>query len=289
VSIVRIIRIATICGAMAAACAAADEGAKPPSPESAGWWTKSSLSAATMPTKVLLHFQGTLSFMNAEGNTVGSSFDTKGDLLLRRWRFTNHFTADYIRRDVVYGNGGGAVDTTESTIRNHVDFDLTKHFSAVAGIERYENTLMFMDRRLTAYTGLGAEIVHAERHQVYLVAGFGQSDFLFDRDAMLRINPTAVATLKTTDPDSTGTLLMQNWNWKITKMVTFHQDGSYMDFSHAELGNRWSLGFDLNVAVAKRFSLALGYQARHDDNAFVRALGVKSDDRTFTTGIRLTL
>jgi len=30
--------------------------------------------------------------------------------------------------------------------------------------------------------------------------------------------------------------------------------------------------------------LAVGYQARHDDNAFVRALGVKSDDRTFTDG-----
>jgi len=59
---------------------------------------------------------------------------------------------------------------------------------------------MFMDRRLTAYAGLGAELVARRETPGLSGGGFGQSDFLFDRDAMLRINPTAVATLKTTIP-----------------------------------------------------------------------------------------
>jgi hypothetical protein len=287
VSITRTVRIAGACVAMAVACAAAEQAPAPP--ENPGWWLQSSLSHQPMPTKTLFHFQGTLSYMNAQGNTEGSNFDTKGELQLRRWRFTNRLLAEYVRRDLVYGGGGGSINTTESTIRNHVGFDITKRLVLVGGIENYKNTLMFMDRRFTVYTGVGAELIQLEKHQVYLVVGVGQSDFRFDRQAMLRINPTAVESLKTTNPDSAGTLLMQNWNWKITPIVTLRQDGTYMDFTHGELGNRWSLGFDVNIAVARRFSVAVGYQARHEDNAFIRALHVKPYDRSFTTGIRFTL
>ena len=46
---------------------------------------------------------------------------------------------------------------------------------------------------------------------------------------------------------------------------------------------------DVNLAVARRFSVVVGYHTRHEDNAFIRALHVKPDDRTFTTGVRLTL
>ncbi len=286
-SILRTIRVTAACAAMAAACAAADQAPAPP--EKQGWWLQSSLSDQPMPSKVLYHIQGTLSYMNAQGNSDGSVFDTKGELQLRRWRFTNHLIADYARKDISYGGGGGTVNMTESTIRNQLAFDITRRITLVAGLEDYKNTLMFMDRRLTFYTGAGAELIKAERHQVYLVAGFGQSDFRFDRDAMLRINPTAVARLQTTDPDSAGTLLMQNWNWKISRIVTMHQDGSYMDFTHADLGNRWSLGFDVNVAVSRRFSVAVDYHARHEDNAFIRALNVKPYDRTFTLGIRFSM
>jgi hypothetical protein len=284
VSIHSTIRITCVCLVFALACAAADE--TPAAPPKLGWWMQSSLSESPMPAKFLIHYTGTLSFMNAQGNTEGSHFDTKGDLAVRRWRFTNHLLAQYIYKDLAYGGGGGAVKTTESTVRNQIGFDITKRFMVVGGVEDYRNTQMFMDRRLTFYSGAGAELIKYEKHQVYLVAGFGQSDFQFDREAMLRINPTAVENLRTTDPDSMGTLLMQNWNWKITPLVSLRQDGSYMDFTHAELGNRWSLGFDVNVAVAKRFSVAVGYHANHEDNAFIRALHVKPYDRSFTTGIR---
>jgi opacity protein-like surface antigen len=265
VLIVRIIRIASVCVAMAAACAAADP--KPPTPESAGWWTKSSLSDRPMPTKILYHFQGTLSYMNAEGNTEGSTFDTKGELQLRRWRFTDQILGEYSRRDVTYGGGGGTIDTTESTVRNHLGFDLTKRLSLVAGVENYKNTLMFMDKRFTVYGGAGAELVQREKHQVYLIVGLGHANFVFDHEAMLRINPTAVANLQTTSPDSGATLLMQNWTWKMTPIVTLHENGTYMDFAHGDLGNQWSLGYDVNVALARRFSLAVGYHAHHEDNA----------------------
>jgi hypothetical protein len=287
VLIATIIRIAGACVAMAVVCAAADQAPAPP--QKPGWWLKSSLSAQPMPTKILYHFQGTLSYMNAQGNTDGSLFDTKADLQLRRWRFTNRFLAEYVRKDLTYGAGGGSVDTTESTIRNHLGFDITKRFVLVAGFENYKNTLMFMDQRFTVYTGVGTELIQSEKHQVYFVAGIGQSDFRFDREAMLRINPTAVESLHTTNPDSAATLLMQNWTWKMTPIVTLRQDGTYMDFTHAELGNRWSLGFDVDIAVARRFSVAVGYHARHEDNAFIRALGVKPYDRSFTTGIRFTI
>jgi hypothetical protein len=287
VSMTRTTRIAGAYVAMAFVCAAAEKA--PVQPENAGWWLKSSLSDQPMPTKTLFHFQGTLSYMSAQGNTDGSLFDTKGELQLRRWRFTNRLMAEYVRKDLVYGGGGGSINTTESTIRNHVGFDITKRFVLVAGLENYKNTLMFMDGRFTVYTGVGTELIQREKHQVYLVVGVGQSNFRFDRQAMLRINPSAVESLQTTNPDSAGTLLMQNWNWKITPIVTLHQDGTYMDFTHGELGNRWSLGFDVNIAVARRFSVAVGYNARHEDNAFIRALHVKPYDRSFTTGMRFTI
>jgi hypothetical protein len=287
VSILRTIRVTAAYAAIAVAGVAADQAPAPP--EKAGWWLQSSLSKQPMPTKILYHIQGTLSYMNAQGNTDGSVFDTKGELQLRRWRFTNHVLADYARKDISYGGGGGSVNTTESTIRNQLSFDITHRFMLVAGLENYKNTLMFMDKRFTVYTGAGAEVIRGEKNQVYLVAGFGQTDFRFDREAMLRINPTAVARLHTTDPDSAGTLLMQNWNWKITPIVTLRQDGSYMDFTHADLGNRWSLGFDVNIAVGRRFSVAVDYHARHEDNAFIRALNVKPYDRTFTVGLRFSI
>src|SRR5437660_8766340 len=113
---IRLIQIGVACVVMAALCTAADQAQAPTPPAKTGWWLKSSLSEHPIPAKFLYHFQGTLSYMNAEGNTEGSAFEPKAELQVRRWRFTDRFLAEYSRRDLVYAGGGGSVNTTESSV-----------------------------------------------------------------------------------------------------------------------------------------------------------------------------
>jgi hypothetical protein len=107
-------------------------------------------------------------------------------------------------KNLVYGFGGGSVDFTENTLREELERDLNKRLLVVAGIEDYRNTMIFIDKRLTSYGGLGAEVFKNERQQVNLVGGLGFVNFGFDEAAMLRVNPAETATLPGFAPSTGG-------------------------------------------------------------------------------------
>jgi hypothetical protein len=263
--------------------------AEPSSGSPVNWWQTSSLAHTSSPGRYLAHVEGTLSFMDARGNTEGNAFDARAGFDLRRGRITNRFTTEFSKRDMVYGFGGGSIDVTEATTRNHVEYDLNKYSVLVGGLEHYRNSLMFIDGRTTAYSGVGVTLLQNERNKFNVTGGIGFASFQFDRQGIGAVNPGAVARVPDMSPSSGGSLLMQSWHCQLSRQVTLMQDSLFLDYFDGALGKRWSLGLDLNVPSSRRFSIAPGYRIRAENNEIIKAVGVKPQDRTLSIGIRVSI
>lgn len=268
-------------------CAAQDPASAKPA--AANWWQRSSLSYDTLPSQYLFHVEGTVSFTEATGNTEGRALDAQTELDMRKGRVTNRFSTGWAHRDMVYGFGGGEVDVTESTTRNQLEYDLTKNTVLVSGLEHYKNTLMFIDHRATYYGGIGVTVKQTDAHKFELMAGLGRAHFEFDRDGIENTNPDALSQIHSLSPSAGGSYYMQSWRWRISQQLTMTQDSSLMEYFGGHLGQKWTLGFDFNVPISKRFSLAPSYRIRDEDNDVIRALGVKPQDRTFALGLRFSI
>src|SRR5688572_27790915 len=108
------------------------KAAEKPPENLANWWLNSSLFYDPMPTKYLLHLEGTASYSNSQGNVNGSMTNLTAELDVRKHRFTNRFNVLHMRQDTNYGPASGKVRTTQATLRNRLDFDLTKRWVLVA-------------------------------------------------------------------------------------------------------------------------------------------------------------
>jgi hypothetical protein len=268
-------------------CTAGDP--TPAKPDAANWWQRSSLSYDTLPIGYLYHIEGTVSFQEARGNTHGQAFDAQTGLDLRKGRVTNRFSTGWAHRDMVYGFGGDEVDVTESTTRNQVEFDLTKNTILVGGLEHYKNTLMFIDHRSTYYGGMGFTVKETDAHKFQLMAGLGRAHFWFDRDGIENTNPDALSQIHSLEPSAPGSYYMQSWHWRMSHQITMTQDSSLMEYFGGHLGQKWTLGFDFNIPISKRVSIAPSYRIRDEDNDVIRALGVKPQDRTLSFGLRFSI
>lgn len=261
---------------------------KAPDNAVADWWTKSSLAGPILPPQFLFHVQGTLSFMDAQGNTNGSLLNGQSEFDVRRARFTDRTNASLSRQDISYF-AEGKVNYSEVTLRNELEFDLTSHALLIGGIEDYRNTLMFMDRRLTEYFGVGVTFSgEGSKQTLELIAGAGYSEFAFDAGGISRVNPMALSELPTLTPSSGGGLGMEIWHWKISPRLALMQSTSYMDYFNTILGHKWTFDAEANMPIAKVFSTVIGYHLKDENNIFINELGVKPQDRQVTVGLRLS-
>jgi len=246
----------------AAATPPAPATGAPPAPKKVdpgNWWEKSSLEATPMPIKWLFHATGTFSYMNASGNTSGSTVDLTAGADLRKSRFTSHSFVNVGRRNMVYGFTRSSVNYIERTLREQVDCDLTWYLKLVAGVEHYRNTLIFMDKRLNVYGGVGATLYRNAKQQLAFTAGLGHADFTFDRAQMMRVNPSKVGVIDTS-PSSGGAIAMQTWRWKPSSRFNFNEDAGYMKYFLSSLGYRWTINLNGNFPIDKRFSFNVTYR-----------------------------
>lgn len=257
-------------------------------PDLGPWWDKSSLSFDPMPTRTLAHVASDFQFSDARGNTSGHSISTHTDLVIRKRRVTNRVLIDIRDSDMVYGAGGGANDYHMSTTREHVEYDLTKRALVLAGVEYFRNSLYFIDRRLTAYVGGGATIASTATHTFSMTGGFGYTGFAFDREGMLQIAPETVPLLPTMTPKSGGVMLNEAWHWKPTKTLTVDQSASITEFFDQKLGQTWSFSVSAHVPVNKHVSIGPRYDVHEEDNVYIEALPVKTIDRTFGIGVKVS-
>jgi hypothetical protein len=255
----------------------------------ANWWMNSSLFYDPMPQQWLKHFEGTVSYANSQGNVEGSQLDVKGLFDLRKHRFTNRAVAEHQRRDTVYGQSGGTVRTTQSTLSNRLDFDLTKDFVLVGGVESYHDTVLLIDHRDSVFGGFGAARKFNERNLFNLTGGLAYSWFKFEESALAPAIAASGETVDTISPSSGAALIMQTWRSQLTKTVTLTEQALFIDYFNKDLGRRWSAGLDLNVPIARHVSIAVGYQIKSEINRYTGILGVRPQDRSFTTGIRIVL
>jgi hypothetical protein len=232
----------------------------------------------------LFHAEGTLSYMNASGNASGSTFDTVARADLRKDRWTSHSFIQWSRRDMTYGFGQGTVNYTERTLREQVDGDITRTFKLVAGVEDYQNTMIFMDKRLNVYAGVGAIVFRNDKQQFTATGGVGYAEFAFDRAHIMAL-PFPVGPIRYT-PSSGGALGMQTWRWKVSPRFSFSEDASYMKYFDPYLGYRWTINMNGNFPIDKHFSFNLTYRVKEETNSIVTALHVFAQDRAFLVGIR---
>ena len=260
----------------------------PKKPELGPWWQKNALEYKPLPARWLFHADGTLSYMNASGNTSGSTLDISAGAEVRKDRFTSNSFAQMSRKDVVYGFSQGTVNYDERTLREQLDYAVTARLKLVAGIEDYRNTLMFMDKRLNVYGGTGATLLRTENQQVTLTAGLGHADFTFDRARMISLNPHGFASIDTS-PGSGGALGMQSWRWRVSPRFTFSQAASYMQYFESALGHRWTVDFTGALSINKLFSFNVTYRVKEETNTIIKALRVFPQDRGFLMGIKASI
>lgn len=243
-------------------------------PDLGAWWQKNALEYSPLPAQWLFHAEGSFSYMNASGNTSGSTVDASATAEIRKKRFTSTSFAQTSRKAVTYGFGQGSVDFIERTLRQQVDVAFAPRAKFVAGIEAYRNTLMFMDKRINVYGGVGATLVREKKHQVTFTGALGWADFDFDRNRMLYVNPGQVGLLNTS-PSSGGAMAMETWRWNVSPRFTFSQDGSYMKYFDSYLGRRWTLNLNGNIPIDKHLSFTVTYRIREETNTIIEALRVK--------------
>jgi hypothetical protein len=260
----------------------------PKKPSLGAWWRKNALEYDPLPARWLFHVEGTLSYMNASGNTTGSSFDASASVYARKARTTSVTFLEQGRRNLVYGFGEGSVDYSERTLREQVDFAVHPAVKLVAGVEAYRNTLMFMDGRLTGYGGVGAVPFQREKQQLTFTGGAGYSAFDFDRARMLTVNPARTALLDT-QPSSGGALIMQTWHWTVSHRFSFFQDATYMEYFRGYLGHRWAINLSGSFPINKILSFDVSYRLREEKNDIIGALGLSPRDRSVTTGIKVSI
>jgi hypothetical protein len=256
--------------------------------ESGNWWEKSSLDATPQPTGWLFHAAGTFSYMNATGNTSGSTVDLTAGVDVRKSHFTSHSFVQVSRRNMIYGFTRSSVNYIERTIREQVDCDITWYLRAIAGVEQYRNTLIFMDKRLTVYGGIGGTLYRNAKQQLTLSAGLGHAGFTFDRAQMMRVNPSQIGVIDTS-PDSGGALVMQTWRWKPSPRFNFSEDAGYMKYFLSSLGYHWTINLNGNFPIDKRFSFNVSYRVKEETNTIIKALGVFEQDRSFLLGIKVSI
>jgi hypothetical protein len=269
-------------------------------PDTRPWWQKSSFDYPPTP-QVLWHVEGSFSFMDAEGNTSGTTLDTNARVEARKWRFTSDFVGAMTRKRITFGFGAGSADYDERTVREQLQFDVTRKFSLIGGIEDYTNTLFFMNRRLNVYGGAGETFVNTDSLHFYVIAAAGHAGFEFDRTRMLSLGPFIsrnVLSLPTTSPSGGGAMGMQGMRWKFipSKNVAFIEDATYMQYFETFLGHRWTVNVAGDVPVLRskapgappRLSFGPAYRVKEETNAIVHALTVKPMDRTFLMGFRIS-
>jgi hypothetical protein len=297
-----VVSVLAVCGAMSFPAAASDDqnppGAQPPAatseapapkkPDLSNWWQKSSMEYRPLPAQWLFHVDGTFSYMNSSGNTSGTILNVSANGDVRKSRFTSHSVAQLSRNIMVYGFTRSSVNYVERTLREQVDYDLTWYLKAVAGVEDYRNTLIFMDKRLNVYGGLGGTPFRNDKQQLALTAAIGHADFTFDRGQMMRVNPSQIGAIDTS-PSSNGALGMQTWRWKVSPRFNFSEDASYMKYFLSALGYRWTINMSGNVPIDKRFSFNVSYRVKEETNSIIKALRVLPQDRTFLMGIKVSI
>ncbi len=263
--------------------AAASAPVVPKGRELGTWWQKNALEYKPLPAQWLFHAEGTLSYMDASGNTSGSSVDAMATMAIRKHRFTSSSFAQLSRKDLIYGFPPSPVDYVERTLREQVDYAVTARVKVVAGVEYYRNTLIFMDKRLDVYVGMGATVLRNEKLQLTLTGGVGHASFSFDRAEMARVG------LTDTDPSSGGVIGVQACHWRVSPRFSFDEDASYMKYFDSYLGRRWTINVAGNLPVSKHFSLNLSYHVKEEDNTIIEALGAQTLDRSFLLGIRAAI
>jgi hypothetical protein len=252
------------------------------------WWEKSSLSYDPMPEKTLKHFSLAFSFTHASGNTSGTQTSKNMDFVLRKRRLTNRATLDLRDSDMVYGASGGSNDYTMATLRNHVEYDISKRTVAVTGLEFYSNSLYFMDSRVTAYAGAGMTVAETKTHKLSLIGGLGFSRFSFDDETMREISPDTVALLPGFTPSTAGALVMQAWRWQASKNLSIQQSAGLTEYFNQELGHAVDFSIAADIPVNKHVSIGPRYTVHDEDNIYIDALPVKTVDRNFSFSVRIS-
>ena len=250
------------------------------------WWEKSSREYNPLLAHWLFHVDATLSYMNASGNASGSTFDTSDRLDVRKDRCTLHSVVQWNRQNMTYGFGQGSVDYTERTLREQMDCDATKTLMFVVGIEDYQNTLWYMDKRLKVYVGGAATLFENDKHQITFTGGVGHADFTFDR---ARITQLSLPTDINFTPSSGGALGIQTWRWKPSSRFIFNEVASYMKYFDSYLGYNWGLNLNGDFPIDKRFSFRMTYRIQDQANSIVKALGVFEQDRAFLVGVKVSM
>jgi len=250
------------------------------------WWEKSSREYSPLLPQWLFHAEGTLSYMNASGNASGSTFDTTDRLDVRKDRCTIHSFIQWSRQDMVYGFGQGGVDYTQRTLREQVDCDTSKTFMLVGGIEDYQNTLWYMDKRLKVYVGEAATLFENEKQQLTFTGGVGHVDFTFDRARIMQLPfPVDIDC----NPSSGAALGIQTWRWKASSRFIFNEVATYMKYFDSYLGDNWAINLSGEDPIDKRFSFQVTYRIQDQANSIVKALHVFEQDRAFLIGVKASM
>jgi hypothetical protein len=283
--VIRIVGAAVVAASLTTRPAAAQPPPGAPPPPAPKWWEQSSLAVAPQD-KWLTHVQGTIALMHADGNTEGYSVDVRSSFDARYRRVTNRFEFDTGRQDIIYGLGGGQVQSHTHTIRDQVEYDLTRRALLVAGIEGFADTLRFLNGRTSVYGGGGITIAESARQKLAVTGGLGFVHFDYDAEAMIHLNP-AIALLPAS-PSSGAVVVQQSWRIRLPNGITLTQGANLTEYFEAILGKQYGFSISVDIPLGRHVSFVPAWRVRDEGNVYTEALRMKEQDRTLNLGIRFS-
>jgi putative salt-induced outer membrane protein len=215
-----------------------------------------------------------LSATVVSGNTKSSSISLNGEAI----QLTDNSKWTMLARGLYAENDTG-VAAANLALGTQYDRDLTRDLFSFAKFDYLRDRPANIDRRFSAYGGLGRHLVRNDKHTWDAIVGLGYTDDRY-------VEAASVSGQTRSRYGRTEVLLSETSNHKFTPNTTFRQKlEAYPDLRNS---GEYRLVVDtaLSVAMTSTMSLTTGLVYRYSSDPGV---GLKGSDATFLTGIAVRL
>lgn len=244
------------------------------------WWFKSSLSYDTMPSGLLYHFEGTLSYMIMAGNTDGHIIASTPRGFIRVRRFTNDIRYESQKQHLEVRMSGDLLEQYSHSIHESVRFDVFKWLYVGGGTVWLRDNAQAIEYRTHVYGGIGAYPLSNKIASLVLFAAMGNE---YQQYMQFAVDPTGTVLAEQTK--TPGLLAQGVFNLNVTPQITFNESVQYTNFFDEERGFNVESSSTLSINLFSVVFLNVNYSMKYAD----KVLSIlKNYDHTTTIGIMVS-
>ncbi len=265
------------------------------------WWHRNPLTYNPVPEEFLYHFEATYSWDRVTGNFTSDKHDLGTLLSLRKKIFTYNLRYAFDKRNVAKPKDPPNQEenrdlrtSTKHEIHNDFRIALTKRLYGAAGSFWLEDDYIKIDKRLTYYGGMGANLLNHPRLKldVFGAYGYEEKDRTSDyHDIYLMVKDWGLeGSIKNYEPGTQSYSLIylaQSARAYLTRSLALNQSVTYFVDPDENDRYRWKFNIGLDIKLTKHILASISYEEEYDNDAD-SLLGVLKRDATKGVGIKIS-